>query len=52
MVYPVKLSGAHAWPSEVFETRTGACGPDNLEVLPDSGKVESRGARPGSGGRR
>jgi hypothetical protein len=27
---PVKLSGAHAWPSEVFETRTGACGPNNL----------------------
>jgi hypothetical protein len=27
---PVKLSGAHAWPSEVFRTRTGACGPDTL----------------------
>jgi hypothetical protein len=27
---PIKLSGAHAWPSEVFETRAGACGPDNL----------------------
>jgi hypothetical protein len=27
---PVKLSGAHAQPSEVFETRAGACGPNNL----------------------
>jgi hypothetical protein len=27
---PVKLSGAHAKLSEVFETRTGACGPNNL----------------------
>jgi hypothetical protein len=27
---PVKLSGAHAWPSEVFKTRTCACGPDTL----------------------
>jgi hypothetical protein len=27
---PVKLSGAHALPSEVFETRAGACGPNNL----------------------
>jgi hypothetical protein len=27
---PVKLSGAHVWPSEVFETRAGACGPNNL----------------------
>jgi hypothetical protein len=26
----VKLSGAHAYPSEVFETRTDACGPNNL----------------------
>jgi hypothetical protein len=34
---PVELSGAHAWLSEVFGTRTGACGPDNLEVLPQAG---------------
>jgi hypothetical protein len=27
---PVNLSSAHAWSSEVFETRTGACGPNNL----------------------
>jgi hypothetical protein len=27
---PVKLFGAHAYSSEVFETNTGACGPDNL----------------------
>jgi hypothetical protein len=27
---PIKLSGAHAQPSEVFETRVGACEPNNL----------------------
>jgi hypothetical protein len=27
---PVKLFSAHAYLSEVFETRTGACGPNNL----------------------
>jgi hypothetical protein len=27
---PIKLFGAHAEPFEVFETRTGACGPNNL----------------------
>jgi hypothetical protein len=27
---PIKLSGAHAQPSEVFETRIDACGPNNL----------------------
>jgi hypothetical protein len=34
---PVELSGAHAWLSEVFGTRTCACGPNNLEVLPQAG---------------